>query len=96
MSAPFPSARTHRADTLGLIVALERLAERLASQDLTHPEAAPALARLGHNRDLMRLFLACRLAHHQEAQTRLSRALELELAQADSDPAASAAFAEAL
>lgn len=96
MSTLIPAPRTYRLDTLGLIVALERAVERLAGQDLTHPEVVEALARLGHNRSLMRIVLEARKAHHRAAVTLLARALDADLAQADSDPVASAAFAEAL
>jgi hypothetical protein len=95
MSASLYS-RPNRADTLGLLVGIERAVELLADHDLNHPDVVEALGRLGHNRHLMRLIARARLAHHEAAQTQLTRALAIEFSQADSDPAASAVFAEAL
>jgi len=75
-----------RADILRQIAALERAATNLAGYDLRHPEVVAALAELGHNRHLMRVLLAARLAHHRMAQERLTRALADDVAQAHASP----------
>ena len=70
-----------RTDILRQIAVVEQAVTNLAAYDLRHPEVVAALAELGHNRALMRVLLAARLAHHRVAQERLTRALADDVAQ---------------
>lgn len=85
-----------RADIIRQIEILELAAKNLAGYELNHPDVQMALASLGHNRSLMRVLLAARLAHHSTSQQRLTRVLAEEVTVADSQPAVSAIFAEGL